>query len=355
MAPSVRAQRTTPPPDMDKRWLPWLGCWQADESSSLLVCIAPAAGTRGVERVMIDNRNIVSRERIIADSVTRRFTRDGCRGIETAEWSSTGHEVFLRAEFTCNDSLEGRSTTLFAFSPSGEWIESSQLRAARGSLVRATRYRDAGITSAVPREIADVLRNRQLAIATARTAALSPLTAQEVGEATLAVGEAAASPWLSLRGYAMTAPAPMQAPVPSQMQPGPAPMGQDVCQTVVCYSPPSYSGYNQAPPPPSDYPAYPYGPYAYPPNAYGYLPTIGYPGYGYGSYWYPGPLVVIGNTKDHFRGQFPRDGRFVGRDGRFVGQRPTVGLRPGTGMHQPGARPSVQQPVMRTSMPARRR
>jgi len=211
------------------------------------------------------------------------------------------------------------------------------------------------VTSAVPREIADVLRSRQLAIATARTAALSPLTMQEVNEAMLTVGEAVASPWLSLRGYAMTAPAPMQAPAPSQMQPQAAPMGQDVCQTVVCYSPPSYSGYNQAPPPPAEYPGYPYGPYAYPPNAYGYLPTIGYPGYGYGSGWYPGPLVVIGNGKNGFRNNFPRDGRFVGRDGRFVGQRPTVGLRPGSGMHQPGARQNVQQPVMRTSMPARRR
>jgi hypothetical protein len=342
--PAARAQRVNAPAEMDRRWLPWLGCWQGDSSSSLIVCLVPASGTRGVERVTIDGRAIVSRDRIIADSVTRRFTREGCRGIETAEWSSTGHQVFLRAEFTCNDSLEGRSTTLFAFSPSGEWIESSQLRAARGSLVRATRYRDAGVPSALPGEVATALRARQLAIATARTAALSPITTEEVNNVTLSVGEAAASPWLSLRGYAMQAPAP--APAPAQMQAPAAPSGQEVCQTVVCYSPRSYSTYNEPPPPPQ-YPEYPYGPYAYPPNAYGYMPTIGYPGFGYGSSWFPGPLVVIGSGKDHrgVRGGFPRDGR-------FTGQRPTVGLRPG--VHQPAPRPSVQQPATRASYPRRR-
>lgn len=344
--PATHAQRVAAAVEMDKRWLPWLGCWQSDNGGSQLVCIVPAAGTRGVERVTLDDRAVVSRDRIIADSVTRRFTRDGCRGIETAEWSTTGRQLFLRAEFTCNDSLEGRSTTLLAFSPSGEWIESSQLRAARGSLVRATRYRDAGLPSAVPRDMATALRARQLAIATARTAALSPLTNEEVNDATLTVGEPAARPWLSMRGYAAEAPA----PTPSQgpQQPAQMPSGQDVCQTVVCYSPRAYSTYNepQPPPPNSGYPTYPYGPYAYPPNAYGYLPTIGYPGYGYGSYWYPGPLVVVGGGKDH------RGARGGFQDGRFVGQRPTVGLRPGA--HQPAPRPSAQQPVMRTSAPRRR-
>lgn len=338
--PVVHAQRTTPSVEMDKRWLPWLGCWQSEGSGSLLVCIAPAS-SRGVERVTIDDRTIVSRDRIVADSVSRRFTRDGCRGIETAEWSTSGHQVFLRAEFTCNDSLEGRSTTLFAFSPSGEWIESSQLRAARGSLVRATRYRDAGIPAAVPRDIATALRARQLAIATARTAALAPLTTEEVNDATLSVGEPATRPWLSLRGYAM---AEAPAPAPAQTQAPAAPSGQEVCQTVVCYSPRAYSTYNEPPPPNPEYPTYPYGPYAYPPNAYGYLPTIGYPGYGYGSYWYPGPLVVVGGN-DH------RGVRGAVGNGR-LGQRPTVGLRPGA--HQPAPRRSVQQPVMRAGSPRRR-
>ena len=326
-SPVAGAQRPSARTEMDQRWLPWLGCWQSDSGSAPLVCIVPAAGTRGVDRVTIDGSAILGRERLVADSVSRRFARDGCRGIETGDWSASGHQLFLRAEFTCADSLDGRSATLFAFTPTGEWIESMQLRAARGTLERATRYRDAGLPSAAPKEITTPLRARQLAIATARTAALAPISAEEVSEATRGVGEAAVRPWLVTRGYVAEA-APASTPAPSATA---APNVQEQsCQTVVCYGR-QYSTYNGPPAPP--YPVYEYGAY----GTYGYLPMIS-------SYWLPAPLVVIGGTN---RRPVRGGPQVIHR----LGDRPAIGVRPRD--HRPAPRPSAQQP-MRVALPRRR-
>jgi hypothetical protein len=286
-ASSTHAQRTpaprTPPRiETDQRWLSWLGCWQAENETTPLVCFAPVAGTRGVDRITIDGSNVVARERLIADSVSRRFTRDGCRGIETGEWSKSGRQLFLRAEFTCADSLDGRSVTLLAFSPDGEWVESMQLRAARGTLERSTRYRDAGLPGVVPKDVAAAIRSKSLAIATARAASSAPVTTEEVSEATSTVGDEVVRPWLVARGEVSEA-APQRTEQAQAVTV--APNAQDVaCRTVVCYSPHPYSTYNGAPAQP--YPSYLYGAYG---SYYGYFPMIS-------SYWVPAPLVVIGGS-----------------------------------------------------------
>jgi hypothetical protein len=339
---SAQAQRTTAPStpvrtDTDPRWLPWLGCWQGDSTGNGLVCIVPVANSRSVDRVSIEGTTIVARDRMTADSVSRRFTRDGCRGIETGEWSTSGHLLYLRAEFTCADSLEGRSTTLFAFTSNGEWIESMQLRAARGTLERSTRYRDAGLSSALPKESAATLRAKRLAIATARAAASAPASNEEMSEAARTVGDDVVRPWLVARGY-LAENAPQRAPAPGEMTVAPTAQ-QQMCQTVVCYSPQPYSTYNGTPAPP--YPSYVYSSWG---SYYGYLPMIS-------SYWVPAPLVVIGgSSRRPVRRDQPRD---QPRDQRTIrlhdDPRPPATARP---REQP--RPSVQRTAMRVVQPRRR-
>jgi hypothetical protein len=337
-AQSTSAPRAPLRTDADPRWLPWLGCWEGDSTGNGLVCIVPVANSRHVDRVSIEGTTIVARDRLTADSVSRRFARDGCRGIETGEWSTTGHVLYQRAEFTCADSLEGRSTTLFAFTSNGEWIESMQLRAARGTLERATRYHDAGLSSALPKETAAALRAKRLAIATARAAASAPVASEEMAEATRIVGDDVARPWLVARGY-LAESAPQRTPAPGEATVAPSAQ-QQMCQTVVCYSPQPYSTYNGTPTP--AYPSYMYGSWG---SYYGYLPMIS-------SYWVPAPLVVIGGSSSRrpVRRDQPRDRP---RD------QPTIRVHddsraPATARPREQPRPSVQAPAMRVVQPRRR-
>jgi hypothetical protein len=332
MAGSLGAQRTAARVDTDKRWLPWLGCWQADTTSWTLVCITPVADSRNVDRITVDGTRIVGRERLVADSVSRRFTRDGCSGIETGEWSTSGHLLYLRAEFTCADSLEGRSKTLLAFTPDGAWVESMQLRAARGTLERSTRYRESGLSNALPKDVLAALRARKLAIATARAAASAPVAGEELSEAKETVGEDVVRPWLIARGDLAEA-APAAAAAPAEMTVASSAQ-QQVCQTVVCYSPQPYSTYNGTPPQP--YPSYVYGAFG---SYYGYWPMVS-------SYFVPAPLVVIGGSSR----------RPVRRDQPTVrlhdDTRPPTGMRPRERPLNP--RPDIRQAPTRVAAPRRR-
>ena len=301
---SVGAQATAEraAPQSDTRWYPWLGCWRAvsvtpADTSGPLVCVVPA-GTSAVEAMTIANGAVVARERIEADGRTHPFEQDGCRGTQSGRWAATGKQVYVLADFTCGDSLAGSSKTLMAFSSSGDWIESVELRAAGGTLERATRYHDAGLPASVSKDVAASLRRRQLATATARAAAAGPITSTDVDDAVRNVGAAVVRPWLVERGERFdlaTATTGAEQPVVSQPMPPQYQTGTAVesgaagytCTSMVCYGRSPYSAYNGAP-------MYPYAPYPY--AAFGYAPYgYGYP-LGVSPYFVRPPVIVVGGV-----------------------------------------------------------
>lgn len=205
---------------LDPRWQGWIGCWQPapPQSSDLmslgappnaktpLVCIVPAAAqataqqSSGVDMATVVDGKVVAREQIDANGQPYTRTRDGCTGTESARWSADGKRVFVRSDYTCPGPLKRTSTGVFAISPTGEWVDVQGVSAPDGKGVRTLRYRDAGIPSTVPNEIASALRGHALAVSTARTADAAPLTTADVVEASHQLDSSVAEAWLVDRG-----------------------------------------------------------------------------------------------------------------------------------------------------------
>ena len=93
-----RAQSTDP------RWLPWLGCWQAEGAPRTPASVRPAAdGKSSVEILRVTGSDVVSREVVWADGQQHETSREGCDGWEKGRFSQDGHRVFLSSSHTCED------------------------------------------------------------------------------------------------------------------------------------------------------------------------------------------------------------------------------------------------------------
>jgi hypothetical protein len=79
--------------DVDSRWLPWLGCWEAAEEGAAapLICVIPLADGQGVELTTWTDGELVSSEAIHTDGMPREVDREGCRGVEQARFSQDGN------------------------------------------------------------------------------------------------------------------------------------------------------------------------------------------------------------------------------------------------------------------------
>lgn len=202
---------------LDARWQPWIGCWQPENVqqpgmsplapnrgvNTPLVCVIPAASasaSSGVDVATVANGKIVARDHIEATGQSYTRSKDGCNGVESADWSADGERVYTRSSYTCTGNLKRTSTGVFAMSPDGEWVDVQGVSTQGGKGVRTLRYRDAGIPAGVPGEIASALRGRSMTVNTARTAAAAPLTSADVIEASHKVDPAVVQAWLVDRG-----------------------------------------------------------------------------------------------------------------------------------------------------------
>src|SRR3954454_11259660 len=90
IASTGTASAQAPPPD--QRWYPWIGCWSSSQNgltgAASRVCVVPAAGASAIDIVSLATGKVVSREKIEANGERRPSERDGCKGWETARWSS---------------------------------------------------------------------------------------------------------------------------------------------------------------------------------------------------------------------------------------------------------------------------
>mgnify|MGYP000107870637 CR=1 FL=1 len=120
LVPSVLAAQ-----DVDPRWLPWLGCWEAAEAGedNPLICVRPAAEGEGVEFVSWVDGEFSSPELIQADGVPRSVERDECVGMEEARFSQDGHRVYLTSEYACEGGVEQKASGILAMVNPMEWVD----------------------------------------------------------------------------------------------------------------------------------------------------------------------------------------------------------------------------------------
>ena len=353
-APGQRATAQSGSAD-DARWYPWIGCWQRSGdtgASNQFTCVRPG-GDGSADILTISNGAIESHERLVVDGVAHAIDTDGCRGSQTASWSTTdgGSRLYIGSAYSCSGGLRGRSTRMFAILPSGVWLEVRDVHAGGGWVETVTRFHDAGLPASIPASVRSEISRRGLIIATARAAASAAVSEADIAEATRSVDTAVVQSWLTARGEgsAWDATAARNAMAtnsatsnvrifygtpPSQPQPAPQPEYEPGCDAYGCYPmngyPNGYSAYNG------------YG-YGYPmsingyPYPYPYSPFYGpgVLGYGLGAF---GPVTSAVVLRGGARGQ----GRGHQGDGHQGGGRPW-GARPG-GVNPGGTQPGGPQP-----------
>ena len=327
----------------DARWYPFLGCWQSDSaaseasSSSSVACVAPVAGSSGVEMMSVVHGRVTARERLDATAGAHAIDGQGCKGTETSSWAASGRRVYLHADYTCSTGIHGSSATLLALTPDGAWLRVEEVRSGSGAVVSVDRRRPTGATSVLPAAAVRSIDDERLLITTARAAAAAPITLEEVVDATHAVGPGVAAAWLGAtrQQFALDAqqttallhadlpPSVVQAMLGSTA-PGAAAsvngtsyddivirggrvvredrVDDSECDYVVCYAPNPYSMYNGV-------------------ATYGYGSFGGYGRYGYTAFPYIGvPIIRYAPYNSGYR--VGRDGRGLpgtvntGRDGR---------------------------------------
>ena len=310
-------------------WQPWLGCWStgpmiggiAASEVAPLVCVAPTADASVVEVSTISGDKVVSTQRLDASGRELPVEAKGCTGTQHAQWSADGRRVYLKAAMKC-DGLERVTSGIMAISPTGEWLDVQGVGVSGEEGVRVARYRDAGLPSVVPEQIAAALRARSGAATSARSMAGATIGSAAVIEASRAATPAVVEAWILERGQTFgldanelvrLADAGVPARVTDAMVAISNPQHFAVARPddratrrralddeeitgrrIYVYMDPWYSPYRWG-----------YSPYGYGYGSYGSSP-LGYGGYGYGSGYsgYPGyraPIVVV--TPQVQRGQ----------------------------------------------------
>jgi hypothetical protein len=288
----------------DPRWQAWLGCWTADSArttAATTICVTPAAKSNAVDLVTVARGAVVTRERIDANGRPQPIDGNGCKGTESANWSASGRRVYLRADFSCASGTPGSTTSLFAMTPTGEWLRVEKARSGGGMVITVTRLRPTTLSTALSEMSARAIESQQRALLPARALAAAPIVIDEIVDAVRNVDGDVVRAWLltsqqrfdfDAAQIAMLAnagvPSPIleavgalvaEAPVvvrveqPVVVEQGPPEMTtMRVCPPNGCPYDNRYSNYNGAEwgsPPPYGYPySSPY-PYAYP-SAYPY-------------------------------------------------------------------------------------
>ena len=131
---------------VDARWAPWIGCWQAvaseeEPQSDDLLCVRPLAD--GVEVIEVVDGQTRASQTLVADGQPRDVTAQDCRGWRSVEFSLDGQRLFTRAEQSCgNDPLRPATGVIAMVSPR-EWIDVQATDVDGRALSWVRRYRPA--------------------------------------------------------------------------------------------------------------------------------------------------------------------------------------------------------------------
>ena len=204
-ATSVAASAETP---AAQGWQALIGCWEPvapvagalpDSSRSHVVCVLPAEGSTSLDFVTIVNGQATERERVDATGTRQPLTRDDCSGWQSAEWSATGHRLFLRSELTCAGGLKRISSGVISMPTTSEWVDVQAVSVGEQKSVRTLRYRETNAYGAIPAAETAALAGRQFSVgvSTARLAAAAPVSAEELVDISRRLDVAAVEGWLA--------------------------------------------------------------------------------------------------------------------------------------------------------------
>ncbi len=179
--------------EVDRRWLPWTGCWEVvgPGDSETVVCVG--AGETTSEIVLVDGNPETQDIRIRADGQPRAVDQFGCAGTESARFSPDGSRVYTQGQYLCEDGVEQSSTGVLAMVAPDEWVDIRSLEMNGEKVAWVQRY-VAGTPGARSAEGAvDVTPEQALA---RRMAARTPNTGDLMEVATLVDSRVAAA-WLA--------------------------------------------------------------------------------------------------------------------------------------------------------------
>ena len=198
---TTAAAQGAPGDDVDERWLPWLGCWQLVEETGVLddgddpdrfadqvmVCVTPTENDGRVTVTTGADSGSILVETLTADGIQHPVDEEACSGWRQNSWSSDGARLFTRAELTCDDA--GRTVSgVGLLADARTWLDLQLVDTGDRGAVTVRRYRrarPADVADAGAEPLPDALRERVLTAA--RLTATSPLSLDDVIEASLAV------------------------------------------------------------------------------------------------------------------------------------------------------------------------
>ena len=190
--------------DYDARWLPWLGCWgpvtETTDSDAPMLCLRPVPGGEGVEMLTVTGGDIVAQEAVRADGMNRETSREACEGWERASFSDDGRRVYLRTELTCEGGLQRNSTGLMSMASPYEWMDVRSVELEGESVPWVLRYQLATREAVEAAGLQGIAANRVQTQQFARVAASSPITIDDVVDASEHIDAKAVEAWVVERG-----------------------------------------------------------------------------------------------------------------------------------------------------------
>lgn len=171
--------------DVDSRWLPWLGCWEASDGGTEvpMLCVQPLAGEAGVELTTWSDGALISTEAIYSDGLARQTSREGCVGEEEAQFSDDGRRIYLRSDYVCEGGVRRGATGLLAFANPMEWLDIKVIEVAGERVPMVLRYRLARADRVEAVGMEGVVAPRAMSVKAGRIAASARLVPEDLIEA----------------------------------------------------------------------------------------------------------------------------------------------------------------------------
>ena len=189
-------------PDLDSRWVPWLGCWElvdderrdpligeADPTQGQdvplrgLVCLNPAPDGDGVSVTSAAGGEAFLEETLVADGEKNPSAKGKCSGWQRTEWSADGYRLFTSAELTCEENRTLTVSGLSMMVPRSTWVDIQIVESSAGRAVVIRRYRPANDTDAINSGAPVLDTDLELKSYRSRLALTDPLSADDIAEA----------------------------------------------------------------------------------------------------------------------------------------------------------------------------
>jgi hypothetical protein len=192
--------------EVDARWLPWMGCWQAtsdDGATGDMLCVRPAAQAGGMEFLRVSDEAVVAREVLWADGKRHETARESCTGWEQGSFSQDGRRLFLSSEYTCDGSVPQEGGGIIAMASPVTLVDVRVAGMGGERLAWVQRYVAATEAQAEAAGFGDILEGRGWSVGQARMLAAAPLDVEDVIEASRTVPSEAVEAFLAQRGDRM--------------------------------------------------------------------------------------------------------------------------------------------------------